>query len=318
MKIAKELKFQFLKTMVTIRCFEEKAKELYLAGKIRGTVHLSTGMEAVATGACSSLNPDDYMNSTHRGHGHCIAKGVGLREIMAEIMGRATGVCQGRGGTMHMFDVAHGVMGTIGIVGGGIPIATGLGLGIQQLGLGRVALCFLGDGASNEGAFHEAVNLGAVWRLPVVYVLENNLVGDTTPLREVVLIDDLADRAKSYGIPGVIADGNDVLDVYAKVSAAVRRARSGDGPTLIECKTYRWEGHQIGDPCVYRTKEEVEQWKKKCPIKRLKTHLMREKLLTEKRYEAIVAASQAEVDQAAAFAMDSPEPDPQTVLDYVY
>lgn len=317
-KLSKDKKLELLRTMVTIRAFEEKVKELYLAGKIRGTVHLSTGMEAVAAGACLSLNPDDYMNSTHRGHGHCIAKGVGLNGLMAEIMGRATGVCHGRGGTMHVFDVAHGVMGTIGIVGGGIPIATGLGLGIQQLKLDRVALCFLGDGATNQGAFHEAVNLGAVWKLPVVYLIENNLVGDTTPLREVVLIKDLADRAVSYGIPGVIADGNDVLDVHAKVSAAVSRARNGEGPSLVECKTYRWEGHQVGDPCVYRTKEDVEAWRKKCPIARFKSLLVKERTVTEKQYQALVAERQAAVEAAAAFALNSPEPDPATVCDHVY
>ncbi|MCL5103939.1 MAG: thiamine pyrophosphate-dependent dehydrogenase E1 component subunit alpha [Armatimonadetes bacterium] len=316
-KISPEIKRELLWTMVKIRHFEETAKSLYMDGVMRGTLHLSTGQEAVAAGACLSIRKDDYITSTHRGHGHCIAKGVDIQELMAEILGRATGMCNGRGGTMHVFDVACGVMGTIGVVGGGVPVATGLGVGVQQLGTDRVVLCFLGDGASNEGAFHEAVNLGSAWKLPVVYIIENNLVGDTTPLKEVVNIEHLADRAASYGIPGVIVDGNDVMAVYQTVGEAASRARAGDGPTLIECKTYRWEGHHLGDPCVYRTKEEVNEWKLRCPLIRMKNAMVDEGILSEVEWEKMNRDAAAVIEDAVAFAKASPEPAPATVTDYV-
>lgn len=317
MEISKEKKLKLLRTMIKIRYFEEKVKELYLNNLIRGTVHLSIGQEAVAAGSCLSINQDDYITSTHRGHGHCIAKGVDLKKLMAEILGKETGVCGGRGGTMHLFDVSHGVMGTNGIVGGVIPIATGIALGIQQLELNRVVLCFFGDGASNQGSFHEAINLGSVWKLPVVYICENNQYGDTTPFREVAAIENIADRAGGYGIPGVVVDGNDVLEVYTKVSEAVQRARSGDGPTLIECKTYRWEGHHLGDPCVYRTKDEVERWQKKCPIKRFKNLLEKEKILSQNDWEKMEKEVKTEIKEAENFAIESPYPGPKKVLDYV-
>lgn len=316
--LSAEQKIELLRTMLTIRQFEERAKALFFAGAIRGTLHLSTGQEAVAAGACGAIERGDYITSTHRGHGHCIAKGVGCRELLAEILGRATGCCHGRGGTMHVFDVARGVMGTIGVVGGGIPLATGIGLGIQQLESDRVVLCFLGDGSTNEGAFHEALNLAAVWKLPVIYIIENNLVGDTTPLREVVAIDDLAVRSVSYGMPGVVIDGNDVLAVHEAVCPAVTRARAGDGPTLIECKTYRWEGHHLGDPCVYRTKEEVEAWKQRCPVRAFKHRLIEEGVLSEAAWERMEQETQAMMDDAEAFAKGSPEADPGTVLNHVW
>jgi len=317
MGIPKKKLLELLKSMLTIRYFEEKVKELYLNNLIRGTVHLSMGQEAVAAGSCLSINQDDYITSTHRGHGHCIAKGIDLNKLMAEILGKATGSCGGRGGTMHIFDVSHGIMGTNGIVGGGIPIATGLALGIQQLGLNKVVLCFFGDGASNQGSFHEAINLSSIWKLPVVYICENNQYGDTTPFHEVVAIESIADRAIAYGIPGVVVDGNNAIEVYTKVSEAVKRARDSNGPTLIECKTYRWEGHHLGDPCVYRTKGEVNKWRQKCPIKRLKILLEQGEVLTKEEWEQIDNEVRIKVEKAEKFAKGSPDPDPRKVLDYL-
>jgi TPP-dependent pyruvate/acetoin dehydrogenase alpha subunit len=318
MEIPKEKKLQLLRTMVTIRYFEEKVKELYLANLIRGTVHLSTGEEAVAAGSCLAIKEGDYIITTHRGHGHSIAKGVELKKLMAEILGKDTGCCRGRAGSMHVVDVSQGLMGANGIVGGGIPIATGLALGIQQLSLSRVVLCFFGEGASNQGAFHEALNLGSVWKLPVVYICENNQFGDTTPYGETMAIENIADRAIAYGMAGLVVNGNDALEVYAKVGEAVKKARSGEGPTLIECKTYRWEGHHLGDPCVYRTKAEVEEWKKKCPLKRLKNYLERENILKKAEWEKIEREAKAKVNEAEKFARESPTPDPKQVLDYVW
>ncbi len=311
------MKFEMLQTMLIVRAFENRVKKLYMEGVIRGTVHLSTGMEGVSVGACMALRPDDYITSTHRGHGHCIAKGVALKPMLAEVLGRATGLCGGRGGTMHLFDVPRGVMGTIGVVGGGIPVATGIGVGIQQLGQSRVVLCFMGDGATNQGAFHEALNLGSTWKLPVLYLIENNLVGDTTPLKEVVNIEDLADRAGAYGIPGVVVDGNDVLAVHRAVEEAASRARGGEGPTLLECKTYRWEGHHLGDPCVYRTREEVDEWRRRCPIKRFAQALIDDQSLTSEALGALEKEAEARLDEAEEYALGSPEPSPDTVLEYV-
>lgn len=318
MKIAKEKKVELLKMMIKIRLFEEKARELYYNGSIKGTLHLSIGQEAIAAGACIAINKDDYIVSNHRGHGHCIAKGSDETKVLSEILGREDGCCGGRGGSMHIFDIQSGVMGTNGIVGGGIPIATGVGLGILLNKLNSVVLCFFGEGASNEGSFHEALNLAAVWRLPVVFICENNQFCDTTPYRDVIPIEKISDRSASYGIKGITIDGNDVLKVHEEVSNAVAQARKGKGPTLIECQTYRWEGHHLGDPCIYRTKEEVNQWKKKCPIVRFKKLLKREEIMTDSEIKNIDEEIKNKIKIAEEFALKSKSPSPDKVLDYVY
>jgi acetoin:2,6-dichlorophenolindophenol oxidoreductase subunit alpha len=305
------------RTMVRIRCFEDTVKELYLRKEIRGTTHVSQGQEAVGAGACLALRNDDYILTTHRGHGHCVAKGLESRKLLAEILGKDTGCCGGRAGSLHAFDISRGVLGSAAIVGSGIPIATGVGLAIQLRGSDQVVLNLFGDGAANQGTFHEALNLGSVWKLPVVYLCENNLVADTTPYRETIAIESIAERAASYGIPGHAVDGNDVEAVYDAVCAAAVRARAGEGPSLIECKTYRWEGHHIGDPCLWRKKGELEEWKTRCPIRRLRAKLLERGLATDPQLDAVDAEARAEMEDATEFARNSPQPDPRTVLDYV-
>ncbi|MBW1711588.1 MAG: thiamine pyrophosphate-dependent dehydrogenase E1 component subunit alpha [Deltaproteobacteria bacterium] len=304
--------------MIRVRRFENKIKALYLEGSIRGTIHVSQGQEAVAAGGCLALRPDDYILTTHRGHGHCISKGVTSKALMAEIMGRVTGCCQGRAGSLHAFDISAGVLGAAGIVGSGLPQATGVALGIQLLGQDQVVLNYFGDGAANQGAFHEAINMGSVWKLPVIYLCENNQVADTTPYQETINIENVADRAAGYGIPGQVVNGNDVEAVYAAVHQAADRARSGQGPTLIEAKTYRWEGHHIGDPCLWRKDGELEEWQERCPIARLGGKLIAEKILSQADLEEIDQRAEQEMEEAAQFSLESPQPDPETALDYVY
>jgi len=318
MTLDRDALIELYTAMVRIRSFEDTTKELYLQDQVRGTIHVSQGQEAVAAGACFALRSDDYVLTTHRGHGHCIAKGVSPKALLAEILGRATGCCHGRAGSLHAFDASVGVLGAAAVVGAGIPIATGVGLGIRMLGEDRVVLNFFGDGASNQGTFHEAINLGAVWKLPVIYVCENNQIADTTPFRETIAIESIADRAAGYGIPGKVVDGNDVEAVHAAVARAAERARAGEGPTLIECKTYRWEGHHIGDPCLWRGKGELETWKDKCPIKRLRDKLVVEQKVAQEKLDEIDRRVREEIEAAAAFALESPQPDPQTVSDFVY
>jgi pyruvate dehydrogenase E1 component alpha subunit len=306
------------RTMVRIRKFEEKALKLFEANVLRGSVHLCIGQEAIASTVCSRLSKDDYITSTHRGHGHCIAKGAKTDLAMAELMGKATGYCKGKGGSMHIADVTEGNLGANAIVGAGIPIATGGGLAAKLRGSKQAVVCFFGDGASNQGAFHEGINLAAVWKLPVVFICENNLYGISVHTRESTSVENIADRAAAYNIPGHCIDGNDVFAVDEAVEKALARARAGEGPTLIEAKTYRWMGHWTGDPQVYRTKEEVEGWKKKCPILRLRKHLLEEGVLSEKEIEAIETEAQAEIDYAEKFARESPDPDPAKVLEDVF
>ncbi len=307
------------KTMNQIRYFELKAQSLFEQDKLRGSVHLYAGQEAVAAAVCSLLSDDDYITSTHRGHGHCIAKGAALDRSMAELMGKETGYCKGRSGSMHIADFEKGNLGANAIVGGGIPIATGAALANKLRGDKRVSVAFFGDGASNNGIFHESLNFAAIWKLPVVFVCENNGFGISVPVKQSTSVKDVSVRSKAYNMPGVTVDGNDVYAVYEAAEKAIQRARSGKGPTLIECKTYRHLGHWTGDPQVYRTREEVDWWmKNKDPIK-----LMREKLLSDGVMEAaaldvIEEAAKREADQAADYAMASPEPDPARVLDDVF
>jgi acetoin:2,6-dichlorophenolindophenol oxidoreductase subunit alpha len=264
----------YLRQMYLIRLFEEQAEQLYIRGMIHGTMHLSIGQEASGVGACAALRPDDYILSTHRGHGHCIAKGARIERMMAEFMGKETGYCRGRGGSMHIADVEGGNLGANGIVAGGIPIATGVGLSLKMRRDSRICLTFFGDGAANEGAFHEALNMAAIWSLPVVFFCENNTYAMSMHVARAFPIANIADRAAAYGFPGVTVDGNDFFAVYTAAAEAVARARSGGGPTLIEAKTYRWRGHSKSDRNLYRTQQEIEEWKARDPIPRLQNRLL--------------------------------------------
>lgn len=316
--IEKERLVWIYRTMNQIRKFEEKAVSLFESNTLRGSVHLYIGQEAVAATVCSLLRKDDYITSTHRGHGHCIAKGAALNEAMAELMGKATGCCKGRGGSMHIADLSLGNLGANAIVGAGIPIAAGGALAAQLRGTDQVAVSFFGDGASNQGIFHEGLNLAAVWKLPAIFICENNGFGISVPVSESTSVKDVSVRGTAYDMPGVTVDGNDVFAIDEAVQQAIARARAGDGPTLIECKTYRWYGHWTGDPQVYRTREEVETWKQKCPIQRLKAYLTDHEVLTDQDIAAIEDKAYEEVEAAAEFALQSPEPDPATVLDDVF
>ncbi len=316
--IEKERARKIYETMNQIRSFELKALQLFETNKLRGSVHLYVGEEAVAATVCSRLSDEDYIASTHRGHGHCIAKGARLDRAMAELMGKATGYCKGRSGSMHIADFSKGNLGANAIVGGGIPIAVGAGLSAKMQKNGRVSVSFFGDGASNEGTFHESLNLAAVWKLPVIFVCENNLYGISVPTWQSTSVTDISDRAAGYGIPGITVDGNDVEAIDRAFAEAYDRAVAGDGPTLIECKTYRWIGHWTGDPQTYRTKEEVESWKQKCPIKRYREKLLEQGLFTAAELDAMEQAALAEAEAAAEFALNSPEPDPATLLEDVF
>jgi len=316
--IEKTRMLHIYKTMNEIRNFEMKALSFFEQNKLRGSVHLYVGEEAIAATVCSQLRDTDYITSTHRGHGHCIAKGAELGKSMAELMGKATGYCKGRSGSMHIADFTKGNLGANAIVGGGIGIAAGAALAVKLRGSDQVAVSFFGDGASNEGTFHEAINLAAVWKLPVIFICENNLFGISVPTTESTSVEDISVRATSYNIPGYTVDGNDVLAIDEVFAKAVARAKAGDGPTLIECKTYRWLGHWTGDPQVYRSREEVEAWKEKDPIRRLREYMIGDKIATAKELDAIEAKSKADVDVAAEFALSSPEPDPATVTDDVF
>lgn len=309
---------ELLHQMLLIRAFEESAEQLYLQGLIHGTMHLSIGQEGSAVGACAALRPTDYILSTHRGHGHCIAKGARADQMMAEFFGKETGYCRGRGGSMHIADVTTGNLGANGIVAGGVPMAAGVGLSIQMQRQDRVVLVFFGDGATNEGAFHESLNLAAIWNLPVIYFCENNQYAMSMAIARASKVEKLSDRAAAYGIPGVTVDGNDLLAVYAATQAAVARARGGEGPTLIEAQTYRWKGHSKSDKQRYRTKEEVKEWQERDPIARLVQQMMAAGLLTEDAFTQLQAQVEAEIAAAIEFARNSPDPDPATILEGVY
>jgi pyruvate dehydrogenase E1 component alpha subunit len=304
--------------MYLIRAFEEKADELYALGKVHGTMHLSIGQEAMAVGAIAALHPEDYILSTHRGHGHCIAKGADIKLMMAEFMGKETGYCRGRGGSMHIADMESGNLGANGVVGGGIGMAVGAGLSIKMRGTGQVMLCFFGDGAANRGIFHEALNMAAIWTLPVVYVCENNQYGMSMSVERAFPIEDIATRAAAYNMPGVVVDGNDVLAVYEAALEAVERARGGGGPSLIEGKTYRWKGHSKSDQERYRTKEEVEKWKERCPIRRFQARLINEGVIDETEASRMAEEARRLIEEAVAFAEASPEPSVETILEGVY
>lgn len=303
--------------MNRIRAFEEKAVSFFESNKLRGSVHICIGQEATPSTVCHLLGANDYIASTHRGHGHCLAKGADPKRAMAELMGRDTGYCRGRGGSMHIADVEAGNLGANAIVAGGVAIAVGAALASKMQKNGRVAVSFFGEGATNEGVFHEALNLAAIWKLPVLFVCENNGYGISVPAWQSTSVKDVSVRAAAYGIEGVTVDGNNVLEIAPIVRKAIERAKAGEGPTLIECKTYRWLGHWTGDPQPYRTREEIEEWKKKCPIKRLREALIEFGMAEEKIVERENRAHAA-IEDAADFALNSPEPDPAHVLDNVF
>ena len=316
--LTKEKLAEMYMKMLQIRCFEEKVFELYGQNLVPGTIHLYAGEEAVAVGVCSNLKTSDYITSTHRGHGHCIAKGAELKQTMAEILGKKTGYCKGKGGSMHIADFKVGMLGATAIVGAGLPIAVGAGLSIRLRKTDQVVACFFGEGASNQGTFHESINLASAWSLPVIFVCENNLYAMGTRQSRIMNIENIADRAAAYGIPGVTVDGNDVLAVHETSQNAVNRARSGGGPTLIECKTYRHKGHSRVDPAKYRPREEVEGWLAKDPIKRLRVKLLQDRILTEPEVEMIERDVSLQIDEAVKFAVESPYPAPEEALDDVY
>ncbi len=305
-------------TMCKIRAFEEKAQSLFEENKLRGSVHLYTGEEACAATVCSTLTNEDYITSTHRGHGHCIAKGAQLDLALAELMGKATGYCKGRGGSMHIADFTVGNLGANAIVGGGIPIATGAALSIKMQKKNNVAVTFFGDGASNEGTFHEAMNFSAVHKLPVIFVCENNGYGISVPLSESTATPDISDRAAGYGMPGYIVDGYDPFDIDKAFMKAKEDALAGKGPSLVEVKTYRYRGHWTGDPEPYRSREEVNEWKEKDAIERFAKEIAKKKWATKKELEQIKADAYEEMEKAAEFALNSPEPDPAHLMDDVF
>ncbi len=311
------LKLELYRTMLTIRRFEERCNALYMQGRIPSTLHLYIGQEAVATGVCANLRPDDTITSTHRPHGHAIAKGVSIQSIMAELYGKVTGCCQGKGGSMHVGDIRVGMFPAIAIVGAGIPIAVGSALAARQLKTDRVAVSFFGDGAANEGAFHEGLNMAAIWNLPVIFVCENNLYAASTPFETAFKVKSVSERAPAYGIPAEQVDGNDVLAVYETAGRAVKRARGGSGPTLLECLTYRQCGHSRSDPRTYRTKAEEEEWAKCDPIKLLGERLVADGEVTGS-LEAIEKEVIAKIDEAVAFAENSPAPEPADALKHVF
>jgi pyruvate dehydrogenase E1 component alpha subunit len=307
------------RTMRTIRGFEQTLNELSMAGRVPGFLHLYAGEEAVAAGVTAHLGEQDVVASTHRGHGHAIAKGVDLNAMMAEIFGRRTGVCKGKGGSMHIADTEKGMLGANGIVGGGIPLAVGAALSAKVRRTGGVAVSFFGDGATNEGAFHESLNLAAIYRLPCLFVIENNGYGEATPVEFHAAVRDLADRAAGYGIPGVVVDGMDFFAVFAAAGEAAARARRGEGPTLLECKTYRYYGHYVGDPLTYRTKEETDRMRTtRDPLDAFERRVTREGTLGAADLRRVDDEVMAAVAAAVRFAEASPEPDPAEVTDDVY
>jgi pyruvate dehydrogenase E1 component alpha subunit len=319
MDLNREKLLEAYRLMRMIRAFEEKLNDLVTSGKLGGFLHLYAGEEAVAVGVCSHLGDGDFVGSTHRGHGHCIAKGVDVAGMMAELFGRSTGLCKGKGGSMHIADLDKGMLGANGIVGGGIPLATGAGLTAKQKKTGGVSISFFGDGASNQGQFHESLNMASNWKLPVVYVVENNGYGEFTPTSFVVPVKDIADRAVSYGMNSMIADGMDFFDVYEKAGEAIERARAGEGPTLLECKTYRFYGHYIGDPMRYRSKEESEDWKQnRDPLDRIESRAVEAGLVSADDLREIDGAVEEELGAAIEAAEAAPLPGLEEVLTDVY
>lgn len=311
---------EMYRRMRRIRSFEEQVIELVARGDMPGAAHTSIGEEATVVGACMALRTDDYMVGTHRSHGHPIGKGADLKRLVAELLGKSTGVNRGKGGSMHLADFSVGSVGETSIVGSGLPVAAGAALGAQVLGQDRVALCFFGDGASNEGAFHEALNLAAVWQLPAIFVCENNGYAVSMPATRSVAVKDIADRARAYDMPGAAVDGQDPIAVYEAVHAAVERARAGNGPSLVEAKTYRYREHAegFGGGAPYRTEDEVSAWRKRDPVPTFRAHLIEQGLLSDADADSLDAAVRQEVVDALEFARNSPWPAPEDAFEGMY
>ena len=318
MEYEKEFLLSLYRKMVLIRHFEERVKYLFLEGIMPGTIHQYQGEEAVAVGFCSALEPGDVITSTHRPHGHALARGLTPESMLHELFGKTTGCCKGKGGSMHVGDLDKGMVPAIAIVAGAVPMATGIALAYKIKKQPHAAVCFMGDGAINEGAFHEGVNMGAVWSLPIVYVIENNLYAASTPTFDMVKVKKLSDRAACYGMPGVTIDGNDVVKVYETAQEALRRARNGEGPTLVECMTYRITGHSRRDPCNYQPEEERKSALEREPIVRFRRHLLSQQIATEAELEAIGKEVDAEIEAGVKSAMAAPDPLPEDALKDLY
>ncbi|HBY95377.1 MAG: thiamine pyrophosphate-dependent dehydrogenase E1 component subunit alpha [Ardenticatenaceae bacterium] len=320
MSLTKEQLTEMYRRMLRIRAFDETAVGLVRKGEVPGAVHTTIGQEAEVVGACMALREDDYMVGNHRSHGHPIGKGASLKGLMAELLGKRTGVNKGKGGSMHLADFGVGSVGETSIVGSGIPVAAGAALGAKTLGTDRVCLCFFGDGASNEGAFHEGLNLASIWSLPVIYLCENNQYAVSTPASYSVAVKDIAERAKAHNMPGVVVDGQDPIAVYEAVSEAVKRARAGEGPSLIEAKTYRYMEHAEGLVVTanYRTPEEIAEWKKRDPIPNFRRTLIDQGVLTEAEADRLEAQVRTEVEEAVEFARQSPFPEPAEAFEGLY
>ncbi|MCG8484407.1 MAG: thiamine pyrophosphate-dependent dehydrogenase E1 component subunit alpha [Clostridia bacterium] len=314
----KEKLIDLYKSMVRIRKFEEQASEAFAMGDLQGFVHLYIGEEAVATGACAAISKNDYITSTHRGHGHMLAKGADPNRMMAELCGKATGYCRGKGGSMHISSIDLGMLGANGMVGAGFPLAVGAGMAQKIKKTDNVVVCFFGDGSTNEGLFHESLNAASLYKLPVIFVCENNLYGISTRQDRSMAIIDISERANSYNMPGVIVDGNDVLAVNEAVEQAVKRAKAGQGPTLIECKTYKHHGHFEGDPALYRADEEVEEWMAKDPIPRFEKYLVEQNIATENELNTISDKIQDQMLAAVDYAIDAPSLDESEAVKDVY
>ncbi|MBZ0276203.1 MAG: thiamine pyrophosphate-dependent dehydrogenase E1 component subunit alpha [Anaerolineae bacterium] len=322
-EVVESLGPEFLKElfqkMLVIRAFEERAEQLYALGRVHGTMHLSIGQEATAVGASYAMQEGDYLLNHHRGHGHCLSWGSDVNRMMAEFMGKETGFCRGRGGSMHIADVEANNLGANGIVAGGVPIAVGVGLSIKIRKTSQVCLVIFGDGAANEGAFHESLNMASIWKLPIVYLCENNQYAMSMPVQKAFNIPHISQRASAYNIPGVTVDGNEPLAVYQAISEAAARARRGEGPSLVEANTYRYKGHSKSDRQAYRTREEVNEWiDKRDPIMRFSALLVASGTITEEEAQAMRDSATATIDQAVEFSEGSPSPDVNTILEGVY
>lgn len=317
-KYGKELSLQLYRDMKRVRTFDEKASELFTQGQMAGNIHTCIGQEATAVGGCTAIKPTDFISATHRGHGQCLAKGAKAKLMMAELFGKVTGYCKGKGGSMHIADTSIGILGANGIVGAGIPMGAGSALASKIMKKDEVTLVYFGDGSTNTGEFHEAMNMASAWKLPAVFLCENNKYGVSVCIDRVCNVEDLAVRAKAYNIPGVVVEGNDVFAVYEAVKKAAERARKGEGPTLIEAKTYRYHGHFEGDPQIYKTQEEMEEWLQKDAIERLRKDILDSKVATEAELNKIDEEAKAEIEEATKFAQESPFPAAEEALTDVY
>ncbi len=319
MEITQEEKLELLKKMLVIRCFEEKCETLFQQQLIPGFVHLSLGQEASTVGSCSALRPDDYIISTHRGHAHILAKGAEPKYMFAEVFGKKNGYCKGKGGSMHIADFSKGILGANGVVGGGFPIMTGAGFSIKLRGTDQVGMVFFGDGASNRGTFHEACNMATVFKLPIVFVCENNLYASTSPAEKMVAGGSVANRAHAYGIPGFITDGSNVLEVRGAVQEAVDKARQGKGPSIVETETYRYKGHFEGDRQKYRTQDEINTYRmNRDPVDRYIRVLIEDGILTEQSAADLADDIASQIEEAAQFGLDAPLPEPEEALEDLF